>query len=397
MSLLAYLIFAVAAGSLVFVVSGIAATYLHLHAKRPAVPASWPSVSLLKPLKGVEEELEENLRAFFVQDYAGELEVVFATTETDDPAIEVAKRVAAEFPSIPVTFVISDPTFGLNPKVSNLHGALMKARFDLVLQSDANVRVPANYLSRVVSEFVAANASLLSSIVVGTGERSVGAMMENLQLSAFIAPATCVAVKFAKITCVIGKSMLLRRSELIAFGGLDRFKDYLAEDFLLGEAYQAANKVVVLSPTPVWNVNVYAPAQRFFSRHSRWLKMRIVIHVGGFVGDLFGNPVSLAFFGLLAGCFAPLAWKFFGAVVLVKMICDAIVMRLTRGSAMPLWLAWVAPVKDLCMGGIWFYSMFSRSVVWRGTKLRVGPRSHLRPHLGRLPARVYRRMRAKLR
>ena len=42
---------------------------------------------------------------------------------------------------------------------------------------------------------------------------------EDLQLGAMIAPGTCTALHVAGVTCVIGKSMLLRRSELEALGG----------------------------------------------------------------------------------------------------------------------------------------------------------------------------------
>ena len=73
-------------------------------------------------------------------------------------------------------------------------------------------------------------ASLLSSLVSGVGERSVGAAMENLQLTAYVAPGCCAALKLANIPCVIGKSMLFRRSELRELGGLALVKDSLAEE-----------------------------------------------------------------------------------------------------------------------------------------------------------------------
>src|SRR5437868_3127312 len=45
----------------------------------------WPALSVLKPIKGDEEELEQNLISFFEQVYPGPLQLVFASTEPGDP------------------------------------------------------------------------------------------------------------------------------------------------------------------------------------------------------------------------------------------------------------------------------------------------------------------------
>lgn len=378
----------IAAFALVFFLGGLLLVVHHLKQATHSVdPSKLPPISLVKPLKGVEEGLAHNLASFYEQDYPQPFEIVFATATDDDVALPVAHEVAARYPKIPTRFVLSDVAFGLNPKVANLTSAVDAAVHDLVLQSDANVRVRRSYLREVVSELIAKDASLLSSMVVGVGERSVGAAMENLQLSAFISPATCVALYVAKITCVIGKSILFRKSELAQFGGLNAFKDYLAEDFLLGAAYEKAGKRVVLSGTPAENVNVDASIARFMGRHSRWLKMRAVIDLRGFVGDFFANSVSFAFLAMCVSAFDKRFVAAFAGVVLFKIALDALMVRRTRGHAMSLAHLWVAPLKDLLMGGIWFYATLSRSVEWRGVKLHLEAMSHLRPYGGPLIVR----------
>lgn len=390
----AWVLLGIAGFALVFFAGGILAVVHHLTRKKHTVDASLlPPISLVKPLKGLEEELAANLASFYEQDYPQSFEVVFATATEDDVALPVAREVAARYPAIPTRFVISDPAFGLNPKVSNLTAAVDAAAHDLVLQSDANVRVRKSYLREVVSEMIAEKASLLSSMVVGTGERSVGAAMENLQLSAFIAPATCVALYVARITCVIGKSILFRKSEIKTVGGLAEFKDYLAEDFLLGAAYEKAGKVVILSGTPAENVNSHASIARFMGRHSRWLKMRAVIDLRGFFGDFFANSVSFAFLAMCVSGFRAFFIASFFAVVLAKLCLDAAMVSRTRGHGMSLSHLWVAPFKDLLMGGIWFYATLSRSVEWRGVKLHLEAMSHLRPYGGPLIVRKLTSMR----
>jgi ceramide glucosyltransferase len=373
--------------ALLFFGVGVWATMRHTRRRVEPLPdASLPPVSILKPLKGLEESLEENLRSFFVQDYPA-FEVVFATTEADDPALPVARRLAAEHPHVRTRFVLSSASYGLNPKVSNLEGALRAAAHDLVLQSDANVRAEPDYLRRVVSELVGDGGSLLSSLVVGKGEKSVGAAMENLQLSAMIAPSCCFALHFFGVTCVIGKSMLFRKSELAEVGGLASVKDVLAEDYILGRKFELAGRKVILSTTTAVNVNVTGTVDRFFSRHARWLKMRAVIHPPAFVAEAFANPVGLAALAVAASGFDAAVVAAGLAVVCVKLLADAWVIRRTRGEAMGWRHVLVAPLKDLLLFAILPYAAISRSIEWRGVRLRLGWGSALRADDGALPIR----------
>jgi ceramide glucosyltransferase len=351
-----------------------------------------PPISLLKPIKGLEEGLDENLESYFRQDYPGVLEIIFSAESLDDPGMDVARAVAARHPAIPARFVESDPDFGLNPKVANLAGALAAASHDLVLQSDANTRAKPDYLRRIVSELLAEDASLLSSIVVGVGEESTGAAFENLHMTALIGTSTCTALHVAGVTCVIGKSMLFRKSELAALGGLRRVRNILCEDFILGRTYQEAGKRVVLSTTTIENVNVTNTVERFLSRHSRWLKMRAVIHFGSFVLDLFANPTAWALAAVMASGGHPVTLAALGLALPYKLAVDWALLRLARGEGMALQHFVLAPVKDILIGGMWFYCLASRSVTWRGRKLRFGKDSELREDDGVLPLRLARRL-----
>lgn len=393
MAVLPWILLACAFVGLVVFGLGIVATLKHTRRPRFEVPErALPPVSLLKPLKGLEEGLAENLRTFYRQDYPSELEVVLATTEPDDPALEVARTVSAEFPHIPTRFVRSDPEFGLNPKVANLAGALSAAKHDLVLQSDANVRVEPDYLRRVVSELIAEGGHLLSSMVVGVGERSVGAALHNLQLSAFIAPGCCLALRYFGIPCVIGKSMLLRRSDLADVGGIERVRDILAEDYVLGRLFQRAGKRVLLSTTTAENVNVDATIEHFLSRHLRWLKMRAAIHVPGFVADLLANSTALSMLAFFTSGFDPFFGAIFAVHAALKGVGDTYLLERTRGTPMRWRHRWVAPVRDVLMMAIWPYAAFSRSIEWRGARLRLGWSTRLRADDGPLPVRVARRV-----
>jgi ceramide glucosyltransferase len=175
---------------------GVASGWHHLEPRvarlPPPQPLAWPAVTLIKPLAGLEEGLERNLISLFAQSYNGRLEVVFSSANEIDPAWPVARRIAACFPAIPVRFVIA-PRFGLNPGLSNVAAAVRAARHDLILHSDANTLFRPDSLAYLVADFVNTGAGILSCAVVGEGERSLWAAVENAQLTVFTAPAMCFA------------------------------------------------------------------------------------------------------------------------------------------------------------------------------------------------------------
>jgi len=374
-------------------VVGALAALVHLRRRRRTFAThALPPISLLKPVKGLEERLELCLRSFFEQDYPGQLEIVFASAQRADPALAVARRIARDYPHVRARFVVSNESWGRNPKVSNLQGALAGASHDLVLQTDANVWAPPDYLKRVVSELLAENAALLSSLVSGTGERSAGAAMENLQLTAYVAPACCAALVIGGVPCVIGKSMLFRKSELAALGGLALVKDSLAEDFLIGRHYVAHGKKVLLSATPIRNVNVDMPIERSLKRHARWLKMRMVIAPTSLIGDLFANPIALCTLAFVASDFDAQTGLLLLGCAAAKIVTDSLLVKLIRGVAIRPQHALLVPLKDLIMLSIWCYALFSRSVEWRGIRFRIGPGTQLLRDEGALPVRMLRRL-----
>src|SRR5258705_2892305 len=57
-----------------------------------AVPRSLlPAVSILKPIHGMEEKLEDNLASFFQQDYP-EFEVIFGARDAENAALKIVER-----------------------------------------------------------------------------------------------------------------------------------------------------------------------------------------------------------------------------------------------------------------------------------------------------------------
>src|SRR5258708_26812307 len=83
----------------VFVTLVIAAAWRHLKQGATAPVTGLPPVSVLKPLYGLEPNLETNLRCFFIQDYPS-YELIFGTRDLDDPVAAVGVNLHREYPAI---------------------------------------------------------------------------------------------------------------------------------------------------------------------------------------------------------------------------------------------------------------------------------------------------------
>src|SRR5579862_9585909 len=89
-----------------------------------------PAVTVLKPVAGSDPEQAANFASFFAQDYP-EYQIVFGALDPADPALEIAKSVAAGYAEADLAIVAGGPDIGLNRKVSNLANMVKHARHDV--------------------------------------------------------------------------------------------------------------------------------------------------------------------------------------------------------------------------------------------------------------------------
>lgn len=95
-----------------FLISGCLSVRIwHFRPKKPpsTTGAALPGVSILRPLRGVDDHLEQNLESAFELEYP-KFEIILSVADDTDPAIEIARRVMARHPDIPSTLIIGTGT-----------------------------------------------------------------------------------------------------------------------------------------------------------------------------------------------------------------------------------------------------------------------------------------------
>jgi ceramide glucosyltransferase len=331
-----------------------------------------PGVSVLKPLCGADDKLEENLASFFVQRYP-RYELVFGVEGDADPAADVVRRLQARFPDVACRLVIHAGGRGINPKVSNLRAMLEAGSHDLVLISDSNVAVGPRYVAEMADTLRWDGTGLVTSLFVGRGERTLGAALENLHLNGAIAGAVALSEVAGGRTVAVGKSMLFRRSVFERLGGFESLATVLAEDYVMGRMFRTAGFAVRLAPHVVDNVCASSTVASFARRTLRWGAIRWRLKPLAYPFEVLSNPVAVALLAPLFG--ASLGWSLLWATALVTFR-DAAQWWALRGSERA-WIALLAAPKELLSLGVFVLAPWCRRIVWRGRTVRLSAGTRL--------------------
>jgi ceramide glucosyltransferase len=342
------------------------------------VPRGAPGISVLKPLSGGDDGLGANLASFAAIDWP-EFEVLLGIHDASDLALPVARAAEARWPGC-FRVVMQGPDLGMNPKVSQLATLVGEARHSLLVISDSNVRVEPGYLAEIAARLEDPEVGLVTHLIAGIGERSTGALLENLHLAGGVATGIAAAKRIARRDVVMGKSMALRREDLAAMGGLEPVKDLLAEDYVIGQMVpRRLGKRVELASRPVQNVVQDSTLGEFFHRARRWAVLQHAL-VGPwlYAAQVIHNPLLLATLALVA---EPAPWTAAAWVTVAgarALLDGAAGSSLRTGGFRPAQLLGV-PGKDLILGFAWIEGFFRRTVNWRGNRLRVLPGTRLAP------------------
>lgn len=345
------------------------------------LPDFTPPVTILKPIKGVDENLEQNLRSFFQLDYPV-YQLLFGIADQDDPAIPIVERLLREFPEHDARLVVGTPAFGLNPKVENLAAIYPHRRHDVILISDSNVRVRPTYLRETACYLSEPGVGLVTNLFAGVGETHAGGALENLQLNGFIAGGVALAT-VTGATCVVGKSMLLPVRVLEATGGLAGVRNLLAEDQMIGVKVRKAGYSIRLSHHVIENVNQDRSLRWFLNRHSRWYKIRRQLALPAFLLEPCANLTIVGLVWALSGD-SGIAWGGLLLLAGLSVVRDALQTRWLRGSFPRLRHLLLSPVKDLFLLPVWIDAVIDRRVQWRGHRFLIGRYTRLR----RAPVRL---------
>src|SRR5215467_12001130 len=353
-------------GSLIYCSLAVWAAWKYLAVKSPT-PITFPAISILKPLSGLDDGLADNLRSFFDQDYPN-FEIVFAIRGSDDPAAEVARAVMAEFHSVPSKLLVVGESPGPNAKVFSLSQMLRAARHEVIVMADSDTRVDRGFLRVIAGEMSGAGVGLVTCPYVAVAGHSFWSGLEAIGLNTEFLSGVLVARLLIGMDFALGPAIATRRSLVNEIGGFERLQNYLAEDFVMGNLVAASGHRVVLSS---YKIEHRIGSQSFgpnIAHRLRWARSTRRSRRLGYIGQLFTNPLPVALLLLVLN------------QSLYPLVLVAALLRLTaawvvadRALRRPLTLRqWLlVPLQDVASFAIWMGGFFGRTVKWRGRRYSV--------------------------
>ena len=343
-----------------------------------AKAATVAPVSVLKPLKGEDSALAENLRSFCRQDYSP-FQIVFGVADADDPAIPVVRALIAEFPAGDLALVIDPRRSGANLKIANLGNMLPVAKHGILVIADSDMRVGPDYLAAVTAPLLAsrqsgAEAGLVTCLYRGISSGGVWSDLACLHINQAFLPQAVVAASLGMGAGCFGATMALKRSTLEAVGGLEILANTLADDHVLGRAVSRLGLAVELSPYLVDDIVAEAGFSALFRHELRWARTIRLVAPLGFLGSMIIYPVPFAVLAAALGAL-PLAAP---AMLLLALGCRLVTARrIDRALGLRPARWWLLPFRDLLSFAVFVASFFGRRVAWRDREFRIGPSGQL--------------------
>lgn len=383
MTILAAIAWLLVIGACVYCVLTVAAARSFLRASRQAAPdLNGPFVSILKPLHGLDEGLEQNLRSFFEQDYQGGFEILFAARGESDEGLALARRLSADYPGIPARFFVTGEPPIPNAKVFSLSLMTREAASDILVMSDSDIRVTPRMLRTIASEFADLNLGVATCPYRAVpGARSFWSTLEAIGMNTeFWGGALAARLVERGVHFAVGPTIAARRSVLEAIGGWDLLSRYLAEDFVMGQFASEKGFGVILSSYVIEHRIGSQSLRANFAHRLRWNRSTRRSRPAGYVGQVFTNPLPLAFILLAV---QPASWPvLFPVAALRAWAAHSVswhVLRdpLCRGK----W--WLIPLQDLLSFGFWLAGFFGNTIRWRDHRYRLERDGTFRP-LGRV-------------
>jgi ceramide glucosyltransferase len=333
-----------------------------------------PKVSILKPLKGIDDGLEENIKSFLELDYPN-YEGIFGFHSENDPAIEIVEKLIKDHKKVNTKVVVDKTEIGLNPKINNLNNIYPFSDGEIIFISDSNTRVDKDFLKKILKHFKDEKVGLVTAAIKGKGAKNIFALFENLHLNSFVFGIVQTASSVADVQITIGKAILIRRKILDEMNGFSKFKDVLAEDHLMGLEVKKMGYKIFTSTITIDNINERWSLSKLINRHRRWTLMRLKIDPIFYILEFLTNTTFLAVMIIIL---FPQFYLIPTSSIFMKIIIDYATSRLIC-SNLKFYHFLLVPIKDLIMGLIWFSPFLFNKIMWRETKLRVLKNSKLMP------------------
>jgi ceramide glucosyltransferase len=336
---------------------------------------------MLKPLHGTEPGMERNIETFFEQEYPGEFELLFCARHETDLGLQLARKVGERYQQVDAKYLTCGepmPKFH-NAKVYSLEKLDSVARNELLITSDADVRVEKDYLLRMVQNLKDPTLGIASCVYLGTAyggdKASFASKLDAVGKSVEMTSGVLVADMIEGTKFALGATMATRKASFRAVGGFAELGQFYADDFELGNRLAKQGTGVKMATHIIRLMVQDVPFWLSFRNQLRWMQSTRRSRPWGHLGSglTFAMPFGLLglVWGLASGHVA------LGILWLLVMVVNR---WLQAGAILGVmgddrWLRNVAiyPLRDMLGSLLWLGSYGGDKFYYRGKIYTLKP------------------------
>ena len=335
-----------------------------------AAAAAAEPVTILKPLHFDEPGLDVALSSFLRQDYPAPIQVVFGVQDGADPAIKIVRALQAKYPDADIELVVDTELHGSNRKVSNLINMSRLAKHEIIVLSDSDISVKADWLSNIVDALSADGTGAVSCLYAGKPNRGFWSTLSAMGSSYEFLPNVIAGASFGLAAPCFGSTIALRRTTLDEIGGLHAFANQLADDYEIGRAVRARGLKVAIPAFTVDHGSAERDLTELYRHEIRWNRTTRVIDPLGHTGSFITQAMPIALLGAMVNEFSLISIGVFGATFASRLVLKWCIERKFATCAGP---DWALPIRDALSFYVFIASMFGEDVHWRGSRFVVSP------------------------
>jgi ceramide glucosyltransferase len=339
--------------------------------KNSEQPAQFqPSVSILKPVRGVDFASYENFASFCRQDYP-DYEILFCVNELSDSAVPVIQKLMNDFPERRIRILSGAEKFGTNQKVNNLALSAREAQHELLVQSDADVRVGPQYLKQMAAPFADPGMGLTSCLYRAHAQPNLYAELEAVGAASDFLAGALVADWLEGTTFALGASVATSKTWLGNIGGYEALANVLADDYEIGHRIHRTGGKVLLSREIVWTMYPAQSFRGFWEHQVRWARTVRTVRPSSFVALIVTHGLPWAIVAALAAPTSAIAAAYPLAYLILRLAAAWTAGVWGLGDEVLRRKLWLVPLRDAIHFAVWLAGFTSNRVMWGGREYEI--------------------------
>lgn len=346
--------------------------------KAPPAIGNQPPVSIMIPLCGADFRAYENYTSLCRQDYPA-YQIVFGVQNPNDSSIPMVKQLISDLPHVQIELVIDSGEIGHNPKVNNLGNMLSRARYDVIVLMDSDIRVGQDFLRTVVAELGDSRGGIVTCLYRAGEAPGAVTKLEAVGITTDFAPGVLVAEAGAGISFAFGAAIAIRKQTMEAIGGMRAIADFLADDYMIGYLVKKAGLPVRLSRYVVETVLSRLSMADFIKHQIRWARGIRACNRLGHTGSIVTNGTVLTTLYLIVSGFSGFGLLLFLCAVSTRLAMAGFIgVRFMEDNILRKHFFLVL-ARDFFSFIFWCAAICGNRVTWRGKEFRIDREGKMKP------------------